>query len=38
MFVEVNDVSSMFAGKDGLIAELLEIAFYVLLKKSGNPC
>jgi len=38
MFVEVDDVSSIFAGKDGRIAELLEVAVYVLLKKnSGHP-
>ena len=32
MFVELNAVSSMFAGKDGRITELLEVAVYVLLK------
>jgi hypothetical protein len=35
MFVEINYVSSMSADKDDCIAELLEVAVYVLLKK--NP-
>ena len=34
MFVEINYASSIFAGKDGRIAELLEVAVYVLLQ---NP-
>ena len=37
MFVELNDVSSMFAGKDGRIAELLEVAVYLSLKKIPSP-
>jgi hypothetical protein len=37
VFIEINDVSSMFEVKDGRIAELLEVAVYVLLKKNQSP-